>query len=100
MHDWSDPYASKILTELRKVATPDTQLLVVDNIVSYACHDTTLEGKGSIPGASCKDAPAPLLPNFGAANDMSYSIDMAVSLRNINCSGSRDTQTQCRCSFG
>ena len=79
MHDWSDPYASKILTELRKVALPDTQLLIVDTIVAYACHDPTYDNNDSIPGAACKDAPAPLLANFGAANELSYSIDMAVS---------------------
>lgn len=79
MHDWSDAYATKILTELRKVAQPDTQLVIIDTIVAYACHDPTYDDNESIPGAACKDAPAPLLANFGAANELSYSIDMAVS---------------------
>lgn len=79
MHDWADPYASKLLTELRKVAQPNTQLLVVDNIVAYACHDLTYDNNDNIPGAASKDAPAPLLANFGAANELSYSIDMTVS---------------------
>ena len=82
MHDWSDPYASKILSELRKVALPDTQLLIVDNILAYACHDPTYDNNDNIPGAACRDAPAPLLANFGAANELSYAIDMAVSFLN------------------
>ena len=82
MHDWSDPYASKILSELRKVALPDTRLLIVDNILAYACHDPTYDDNDSIPGAACQDAPAPLLANFGAANELSYTIDMAVSFPN------------------
>lgn len=82
MHDWSDPYSSKILAELRKVAGPNTKLLIVDNIVAHACHDPNAEGKGTIrvPGAEYKYAPAPLLANFGAANELSYTIDMGVSL--------------------
>ena len=79
LHDWSDPYCTKILTELRKAAREDTKLLVVDNIVAPVCHDPTFEGR-TIPGASIKDAPSPLLANFGAANEMNYTIDLAVSL--------------------
>jgi hypothetical protein len=79
MHDWADPYASEILTELRKVALPDTQLLVVDNIVAYACHDPTYDNNDSIPGAAAKDAPTPLLAKFGVANELSYSMDVMVS---------------------
>jgi hypothetical protein len=78
LHDWSDPYCGKILTELRKVAHDDTKLLVVDNIVAPVCHDPTFEGQSSVPGALIKDAPAPLLANFGAANEMNYTIDLAM----------------------
>ena len=80
LHDWSDPYSSRILTELRKAARDDTKLLVVDNIVAPVCHDPTFEGRSSgVPGALIKDAPPPLLANFGAANEMNYTIDLAVS---------------------
>ncbi|KAG6843501.1 hypothetical protein H0H87_003732, partial [Tephrocybe sp. NHM501043] len=74
LHDWADPYCAKILKALRAVATPETKLVIVDNIVAYACHDPTIDS-GLNP--SYKEAPAPLLPNFGAANVMPYVLDLA-----------------------
>ena len=91
LHDWSDPYCTKILTELRKAAREDTKLLVVDNIVAPVCHDPTFERR-TIPGASIKDAPSPLLANFGAANEMDYTIDLAVSpslFKKFICQGAK-----------
>ena len=61
-------------------------LLVIDNIVAHTCHDPTYDNNDSIPGAAAKDAPAPLLANFGAANELSYSIDMLVSVSSCNIS--------------
>lgn len=77
MHDWSDPYASKILSSLRKAATPDTKLLVIDSIIAHACYDPKSE---AIPGAAPRKAPKPLLPNYGAVNAISYDFDIAVCL--------------------
>ncbi len=86
LHDWSDAYASTILTELRKAASKDTRLVVIDNIISYACHDSSLDGEDvAIAGAADRDAPAPLLPNFGAANDTGYIIDMVVRRCSTPC---------------
>lgn len=59
--------------------------MVIDNLVAPACHDSTFEGK-DIPGAIIADAPAPLLPNFGAANEMNYTLDIAVRLNYFFCS--------------
>ncbi|KAG6915441.1 hypothetical protein DXG01_011471 [Tephrocybe rancida] len=73
LHNWADPYCAQILRELRAAATPDTKLVIVDNIVAYACHDPTME---SGLGSSYKEAPAPLLPNFGAVNVMPYVADL------------------------
>lgn len=79
LHDWSDAYASIILTELRKSASKDTKLVIIDNIMSYACHDSSLDDEdGDIAGAAARDAPAPLLANFGAASEASYILDMLV----------------------
>ena len=80
MHDWSDEYCIKILSQLRAAATPTTQLVVIDNIIPYACDDSTQSL--DIPGARDirPDAPAPLLPNFGAARLMTYYIDISVGV--------------------
>ncbi|KAF7791400.1 hypothetical protein EIP86_002414 [Pleurotus ostreatoroseus] len=74
LHDWSDKYCVKILTELRKAAGPKTQLLVVDNTLEYACKDTTCARE--IPGAGTPLPPAPLLANNGAAGVLRYFADV------------------------
>ncbi|KAG6889611.1 hypothetical protein C0995_016137 [Termitomyces sp. Mi166 len=75
LHDWSDPYCAQILKALRAAATPNTKLVVIDNIVAYACHDPTIE---SGLNSGYKEAPAPLLPNYGAVNVMPYLLDLAL----------------------
>jgi len=77
LHNWSDKYALKILKHLRDAATPSTKLLVVDVILPYACHETE-EETDSITGAVSVKAPKPLLANWGAVNDISYSVDISV----------------------
>jgi hypothetical protein len=72
VHNWNDQYASKILTELRTAASPDTKLVVVDAIIAYASRDLNNDNT---------NAPTPLLANFGVAGEIRYSVDMAVSLR-------------------
>ncbi|KAI0755412.1 O-methyltransferase [Irpex lacteus] len=75
-HDWSDDYCVKFLTQLREAATPNTQLIVIDNVIPYACADS---GPAiDIPGASSirPTAPPPLLPNFGAGGIMTYLGDI------------------------
>ncbi|KAG6898617.1 hypothetical protein C0993_005644 [Termitomyces sp. T159_Od127] len=77
LHDWSDPYCVRILTELRAVATPDTKLVLVDSIIAYACHDPTTEtGLNS----GYKEAPSPLLANYGAANIIPYLLDLGMMM--------------------
>lgn len=85
LHDWSDAYASTILAELRKVASKETKLLIIDNILSYTCHDSSLDDEPSaIAGAAGHDAPTPLLANFGAANETGYLVDMVVRLQHAS----------------
>ncbi|KAF7792891.1 hypothetical protein EIP86_003992 [Pleurotus ostreatoroseus] len=74
MHNWSDKYAGKILTELRAVAGPNTTLILVDNAIKYACEDTT--AARNIPGASVPFPPKPLLANYGIAGVMPYLMDI------------------------
>lgn len=78
MHDWSDSYASKILVELRKVAKPDTKLVLVDSLMPFACRYPESDAKNAVPGAVPREAPEPLLANYGAANEMGYNGDLTV----------------------
>ncbi|KAF8577502.1 S-adenosyl-L-methionine-dependent methyltransferase [Ramaria rubella] len=77
-HDWSDKYCIKFLTRLRESAMPSTKLLLMDSIMPYSCHDPAADSSSSIPGVVSREAPAPLLANFGAVNDMIHNANAAV----------------------
>jgi O-methyltransferase domain len=79
MHDWSDAYCAKILTRLRASAMPSTKLLLLDSIMPFTCHDPSADNDSGIPGAVPKEAPAPLLANFGAVSEMIYCADSTVN---------------------
>ncbi|THG95611.1 hypothetical protein EW026_g6076 [Hermanssonia centrifuga] len=89
MHDWSNDYCLKILSHLRSAAAPSTQLVIIDNIASYACPDTT--SAQQTPGASTRLPPAPLLANKGEANVLAYLGD--IQMLNLN-NGSERTIAQ------
>lgn len=78
MHDWSDEYCVKILTQLKVAAGSNTKLVLMDSIMPFACHDPSADSKTAIPGAVPHEAPAPLLANFGAVNEMGYNADIDV----------------------
>lgn len=78
LHDWPDEYCIKILCHLRNAAGPNTQLVVVDNIVTYACGDPA--DVEHIPGAVEPRPPFPLLANKGAANLFAYLVDLQVRI--------------------
>ena len=83
LHDWSDPYASKILKQLRAAAKESTRLVFVEQLLLYACYDPST-GTSSVVGAAELGGPlppAPLLPNMGIVNLTSYLTDMQVSWR-------------------
>ncbi|KIK56925.1 hypothetical protein GYMLUDRAFT_75954 [Collybiopsis luxurians FD-317 M1] len=75
LHNWSDPYARKILNSLRKSATLETKLVIIDAIVPYSCTAAVAEG---IPGAALDPVPSPLLPSLGKANSYAYQADMSM----------------------
>ncbi|KAI5123842.1 hypothetical protein M0805_009134 [Coniferiporia weirii] len=75
LHDWSDAYCETILKTLRKAAQPDTQLLIIDMILSYACADTSSTDL-NIPGNDVPKPPAPLLSNAGHASLFDYQCDL------------------------
>lgn len=77
LHDWSDKYCVQILRRLREAATPDTRLIIVDNLMSYACIE---EGLVSIPGTKRNLFPKPLLPNGGQATAVKYYEDIQVCI--------------------
>lgn len=82
LHDWSDPFARKILINLRHAAKPETKLLIIDTLIEYACNsdgDVSKEIKPDIPGYEPQRAPKPLLSNMGYASIASYDLDMVVS---------------------
>ncbi|KAF8993749.1 S-adenosyl-L-methionine-dependent methyltransferase [Hymenopellis radicata] len=74
VHNWSFARNKITLCHLAEAATPTTRLLVATNIVTLTCHNPTLEGTG----AGYQEAPAPLLPNYGAANEVSFDLDMCM----------------------
>ncbi|CAK5276426.1 unnamed protein product [Mycena citricolor] len=80
MHDWSDEYCVKILTQLSKAAKPGATLLLLDSVMPLACRDPSADGPGGIPGAAPVEAPAPLLANYGGYNDMGYNADFDMFL--------------------
>ncbi|KAF7353515.1 S-adenosyl-L-methionine-dependent methyltransferase [Mycena sanguinolenta] len=80
VHNWSDPYARKILTHLRDAANPDTTLVVVDHILPYACPQEALPPDIAALSEALDTAAPPLLPNFGAANALGHSLDSLASI--------------------
>ncbi|KII92455.1 hypothetical protein PLICRDRAFT_50832 [Plicaturopsis crispa FD-325 SS-3] len=77
LHDWPDADCIKILTKLRAAAGPQTQLLLIEMLVSHACPDTTAAAQG-VPGSTVAAPPAPLLANLGHANLQGYFADLTM----------------------
>lgn len=73
LHDWSDKYSIKLLRNLRNAAGPDTKLVIVDSIISYACDAPHQSNAEDDPRP-----PKPLLPNLGGANLLAYEVDVVV----------------------
>ncbi|KAF8910695.1 O-methyltransferase [Mucidula mucida] len=71
VHNWSFARNKITLSHLAAAATPTTRLLVATNIVTLTCHDPAT-------ATTYQEAPAPLLPNYGAANDVSFDLDMCM----------------------
>ncbi|KZV76728.1 S-adenosyl-L-methionine-dependent methyltransferase [Peniophora sp. CONT] len=90
MHDYLDKDCLTILRHLRAAAMPSTQLVIVDNIMAYACPESAVH---EIPGAALSPPPAPLLRNFGGANSTSYLMDVEMMALN---GGVERTLTQFR----
>jgi hypothetical protein len=94
LHDWPAEKAKLILKALRPSATPDTKLILMENVVPYAVS----EFEQNAPGDKVSTPPAPLLPNLGVVNLACYIADIhvragflalycwiPVGLTNFNC---------------
>ena len=77
LHNWSDTYALKILKHLRMAAKPETRLIILEQVVLYACHEQPTP-EGIECATAGPPAPAPLLANMGYANLSGYLVDMQV----------------------
>jgi hypothetical protein len=77
IHDWPDATCIQILKHLRAAANPDTELILNESLMDYACPTETIEEK-DIPGAIGPVPPSPLLPNSGHSRIFSYMADLQV----------------------
>lgn len=77
LHDWPDATCVKILKNLRAAAVPNTELVINECLIQYACS-TESDITKTIPGARTKPPPSPLLPNLGYARIFDYLIDLQV----------------------
>ena len=77
LHDWSDEYCVKILKNLWEAASSGTKLVLMENLIQFSCHDPSFDKDRVIPGAVPREAPAPLLANYGALN-VGYNFDIGV----------------------
>jgi len=78
LHDWADSYCLQILKLLREAAAPNSKLLIVESIMSYASEDTTIAQ--DISGGTGLVPPEPLLRNWGHANVLSHLVNSQVLL--------------------
>ena len=79
LHDWSDDLCIKILSHIRDAAGPDTQLLISERVVSYACVEKDVfEKVAEANSRETKIPPKPLLPNGGHAVFPAYMADLQV----------------------
>ena len=76
LHDWADEYCITILKHLRVAAGPNTQLVIVEQLLACACDEPATH---EIPGAELPVPPKPLLPNMGRAGSMAHATDAMVS---------------------
>jgi hypothetical protein len=65
LHDWPSSYAKKILQRLHAVAQPDTKVVVVDHVLTYAIPSDKGAHEFDIPGENPPAPPPPLIPGAG-----------------------------------
>ncbi|KIK65190.1 hypothetical protein GYMLUDRAFT_220458 [Collybiopsis luxurians FD-317 M1] len=73
LHNHPDNVVLKILKHLREAAQNSTVLIIMDCIVPFACKE---DSGISISNSNAKDAPHPLLPNYGLSGSFVYNFDL------------------------
>ncbi|KAF4615895.1 hypothetical protein D9613_011401 [Agrocybe pediades] len=68
IHDWSDEVSAKVLCNVRLAMAPHSRVLVHDHILQYP-----FRGSDSFNN---REAPQPLLANYGAGRIRQYYLDM------------------------
>ncbi|OCH88905.1 S-adenosyl-L-methionine-dependent methyltransferase [Obba rivulosa] len=66
-HNWPTPHAARILQRLRNAVTPDTQLVLAENIVAYACREHGGSAEVDVPGATPPAGARGAPPELGAS---------------------------------
>ncbi|KAF4580764.1 hypothetical protein EYR38_003050 [Pleurotus pulmonarius] len=77
MHDWPTKEGVKILQKLRESASAMTKLVIVDQVVPYACPNP--KALAEIEGATLIQPPSPLLANLGEVNSDAYTTDFTMA---------------------
>ncbi|KAG6831457.1 hypothetical protein H0H92_010366 [Tricholoma furcatifolium] len=67
IHDWADGEATKILQNIRSAMKPDARVLIHEYVLQPAHHSGD---------AALKEAPEPMLPNFGVGRIRQYNLDI------------------------
>jgi O-methyltransferase domain len=75
LHNWADEYCVTMLKHLRAAAAPETQLLIVELVMTSVCDEPATH---EIPGAQLPAPPEPLLRNLGHACSHAYLLDSQV----------------------
>ncbi|KIY47920.1 S-adenosyl-L-methionine-dependent methyltransferase [Fistulina hepatica ATCC 64428] len=79
IHVFGRTSAIHILSNLRASATPDTKLVLIEQIIPYACPYNDVSGH---PVAGTKDlfpSPPPPLVNFGRFTSLGYLLDLQMA---------------------
>ncbi|KAH7103685.1 O-methyltransferase [Auriculariales sp. MPI-PUGE-AT-0066] len=93
IHDWADEYCNTILKHLRAAASAKTRLIVIEQIVPYACAGAPID-TSHIKGAAevaLPPPPAPLIANMGFVSLPAYLGDMGMLAM---CNGRERTLAQ------
>jgi hypothetical protein len=76
-HDWPTTDARKILHHLAKSAKPSARVVIIDQVLPYACATNVAVPVATIPGAVPPPPPAPLL--MSAGKDLAFDMDIMAS---------------------
>ncbi|KAA1475132.1 S-adenosyl-L-methionine-dependent methyltransferase [Dentipellis sp. KUC8613] len=72
IHDWPDAACIVILTNISRAMKPESRLLVHD----YVLTSPVPNAKGARDSETVKEAPKPLLPNYGAGGARPFCMDV------------------------